>query len=194
MVRILRYHLALYYLNAFEQRRKALQGLARCTHALPLYSPAHNRFSAATSITPEGLVALLLASAGNFILPILLSAAQLEASRRWPDSDIPRNIEQIKVIVNIAGAAATSIVAALKQWRASRMAAVGAVAEVLRDVEAVEADETTALRSGQKQPTYSKSPARHVEVERTRVTFDAELLDLDMKEDQAQMATVLPVS
>ncbi|KAH9172781.1 hypothetical protein EDB89DRAFT_861180 [Lactarius sanguifluus] len=170
------YQLALYYLNAFEQRRKALEGLTQ----------------SATSTTPQGLAALLLASGGNFLLPILLSAAQLEASRRWPDSDIPRDLEQVKVIVNIAGAAATSIVAALKHWRAARMAA----ALALRDaVVAVEANETTALRAGQKQSSYSGASVKRAEAgERRYVTFDAELIDIDMKEDQAQMALVLPVS
>ncbi|KAH9074383.1 hypothetical protein EDB83DRAFT_1958744 [Lactarius deliciosus] len=169
------YQLALYYLNAFEQRRSALEGLTQ-----------------STSTTPQGLVALLLASGGNFLLPILLSAAQLEASRRWPDSDIPRDLEQVKVIVNIVGAAATSIVAALKHWRAARMAA----ALALRDaVAAVEADETTALRAGQKQPSYSGASVKRAEAEGRRyMTFDAELIDIDMKEDQAQMALVLPVS
>lgn len=171
------YQLALYYLNAFEQRRKALQGLAQ----------------SATSTTPQGLVALLLASGGNFLLPILLSAAQLAVSRRWPDSDLPRDIEQIKVIVNIAGAAVTTIVAALKHWRAGRMAAMAA----LRDVVAVEANETTALimRAGQKQPSYSKASAKRAGARgRGFVTFDAELIDINMKEDQAQMAIALPVS
>ncbi|KAI9450839.1 hypothetical protein BJY52DRAFT_1226961 [Lactarius psammicola] len=175
-IRIGRYQLALYYLNAFEQRRKALQGLAH----------------SATSTTPHGLVALLLASGGNFLLPILLSAAQLAASRRWPDSDLPRDLEQIKVIVNIAGAAATSIVAALKHWRAGRKAAAAA----LRDVVAVEANETTALRAGKKQPLYSKASVKRAETwvgGSRRVTFDAELIDIDMKEDQAQMAIALPV-
>ncbi|KAH9003594.1 hypothetical protein EDB86DRAFT_3073367 [Lactarius hatsudake] len=173
---IRRYQLALYYLNAFEQRRSALEGLTQ----------------SATSTTPQGLVALLLASGGNFLLPILLSAAQLEASRCWPDSDIPRDLEQVKVIVNIAGAAATSIAAALKHWRAARMAA----ALALRDaVVAVEANETTALRTGQKQPLYSGASVKCAEARGRRyVTFDAELIDIDMKEDQAQMALVLPVS
>ncbi|KAH9057170.1 hypothetical protein EDB87DRAFT_1686576 [Lactarius vividus] len=169
------YQLALYYLNAFEQRRAELEGLAQ----------------SATSTTPQGLVALLLASGGNFLLPILLGAAQLEASRRWPDSDIPRDLEQVKVIVNIAGAATTSIVAALKHWRSARMAA----ALALRDAAmAIEANETTALRAGQKQPSYSGASMKRAEAGGRRyVTFDAELIDIDMKEDQAQMSLVLPV-
>ena len=150
--------------------------------------------AAATSTTPQGLVTLLLASSGNFLLPILLSAAQLEASRRWPDSDIPRDLEQIKVIVNIAGAATTSIVAALKHWRAGRIAAAAA----LSDVAAVEANETTALRAGKKKLSYSgalvkRAGAGESEEGRRRVTFDAELIDINMKEDQAQMAFALPV-
>jgi len=83
------------------------------------------------------------------------------------------------VIVNIAGAATTSIVAAL------------------RDVVAVEANETTALRAGQKQPSYSTASVKRAGTwagGRRCVTFDAELIDINMKEDQAQMAIVLPVS
>ncbi|KAF8263778.1 hypothetical protein EI94DRAFT_1703742 [Lactarius quietus] len=164
------YQLGLYYLNAFEQRRKALEGIA----------------GSATSTTPQGLVPLLLASGGTFLMPILLSAAQLEASRRWPDSDLPRDLEQIKVIVNIAGAAATSIVAALKHWRAGRMAAAAA----LPDIVIVEANETTALMAV-KQPSYSRASVKRAGG--SCVTFDAEIIEINMKEDQAQMAIALPV-
>jgi hypothetical protein len=90
------------------------------------------------------------------------------------------------VIVNIAGAAATSIVAALKHWRASRKAAAAAQGDVV----AVEANEITPLRAGKKQQSYSKTRA---EAGRRCVTFDAELIDINMKEDQAQMALTLPV-
>ncbi|KAI0285667.1 hypothetical protein BC826DRAFT_972880 [Russula brevipes] len=166
------YHLVLYYLNALEQRRKTMQGLAR----------------SATSTTPEGLLALLLASGGTFVLPILLSAAQLAVSRRWPDSDIPRDLERVKVIVNVAGAAATSLVAALKRWRVARLAAAEARAAALRlDVEA---NERTALLADQARRQLSRRRAG----EKKRVRFDAELIDINMKEDQAQMAISLPVS
>ncbi|KAI0252566.1 hypothetical protein BJV78DRAFT_1352366 [Lactifluus subvellereus] len=181
------YHLALYYLNAFEQRRNALLGIAR----------------SATSTTPEGLLALFLASAGNFLLPILLSAAQLAVSRRWPDSGVPRDLERIKVVVNIAGAAATSIVAAVKRWRLERAAAAAAEAMAAgagggataqrRDVEA---NETTGLLAGGQNPSYSKSQPqpRAPGARSCHVIFDAELIDINMKEDQAQMAVVLPVT
>ena len=104
--------------------------------------------TAATSTTPTGLLALLLASGGNFLLPILLSAAQLAVSRRWPDSDIPQDIERVKVVVNIAGAATTSLVAALKHWRVARLAAAEAAAEVLALAEAALPTEVTALLPG----------------------------------------------
>jgi hypothetical protein len=131
-------------------------------------------------MTPNSLTALFFASAGNFLLPILLNAAQLAVSRRWPDSDIPRNIEQIKVILNVASAAITSIVAALKRWRSERLVAeageietsrVG-VATALRthvDVATalrtrsgtlrrdVEANETTRLLLAGRKLSYSKS-------------------------------------
>jgi len=126
------YHLILYYMNAFEQRRKAIKGLAL----------------SATSTTPTGLLALLLASGGNFLLPILLSAAQLAVSRRWPDSDIPRDIECVKVVVNVAGATTTSLVAGLKRWRIARLAAAAAAAEVLALAEAALPTEMTALLAG----------------------------------------------
>src|SRR5260221_13003782 len=128
----LRYHLILYYMTAFEQRRKAMKGLALCASSFPQPPSFTDRENvcvrshvcsdprtptAVTSTTPTGLLALLLASGGNFMLPILLSAAQLAVSRRWPDSDIPQDIERVKVVVNIAGAATTSLVAALKRWR-----------------------------------------------------------------------------
>ena len=92
------------------------------------------------------------------------------------------------MIVNIAGAAATSIVAALKHWRVSRMAAAAAQRDVV-----VEANETTALRAGKKQPSYSRELVKGAGAGGRYVTFDAELIDINMKEDQAQMAIVLPV-
>jgi hypothetical protein len=132
---------------------------------------------------------LLLASGGNFVLPILLSAAQLAVSRRWPDSDIPRDLERVKVIVNVAGAAATSLVAALKRWRVARLAAAEAKAAALRlDVEA---NERTALLADQARRQDSR---RRAEEKKKRVRFDAELIDINLKEDQAQMAISLPVS
>ena len=97
------------------------------------------------------------------------------------------------MIVNIAGAAATSIVAALKHWRVRRMA----VAAALRDVVvAVEANETTVLRAaGKKLQPYSGTSVERAGSAggRRGVTFDAELIDINMKEDQAQMAFALPV-
>jgi hypothetical protein len=152
-------------------------------------------------MTPEGLVALFFASAGNILLPILLNAAQLAVSRRWPDSDIPQDLERIKVIVNVAGAAVTSIVAALKRWSLGRVVTTagktvipGATASLQRDVEANEG--TMLLRAGQNL-SYCKSQTRRSEATETtghHVTFDAGLIDVNMKQDQAQLAVVLPVS
>lgn len=161
--------------------------------------------TAATSTTPSGLLALFLASAGTFLLPILLSAAQLAVSRRWPDSDVPRDLERIKVIVNVAGAAATSIVAVVKRWRLERATAAaeamaataavgGAAITQLRDAEA---NETTGLLIGGHNLSYSKlQTPRTPEAKKgsRHVMFDAELIDINMKEDQAQMAVVLPVT
>jgi hypothetical protein len=152
--------------------------------------------TAATSTTPSGLLAIFLASAGNFLLPILLSAAQLAVSRRWPDSDIPRDIECAKVVVNIAGAATTSLVAALKRLRLARKAVVtsatsGAIVEVEAapaEAAAAAATERTALLAGQ-----ARSSARRAG-EKRNVRFDAELIDINLKEDQAQMDISLPVS
>jgi len=166
------YQLVLYYLNAFDQRRKAMQGLAL----------------SATSTTPTGLFALLLASGGNFLLPIVLSAAQFAASRRWPDTDIPQDIERAKVIVNVAGAATISLVAALKHWRVARMAAAAAAAAM-----AAAATERTALLAGQTRSTYPAKTSKRRAGEKRRVRFDADLIDINMKEDQAQMAVSLPV-
>ena len=144
--------------------------------------------TAATSTTPTGLLALLLASGGNFLLPILLSAAQLAASRRWPDSDIPRDIERVKVVVNIAGAATTSLVAALKRWRVARLAIAAAAAEALA---LAPVTETTALLAGLARSDPLKKLRRGGE--KRHVRFDAGLVEVNMKEDQAHMATLLPV-
>jgi len=183
------YQLVVYYLNAFEQRRKTLQGLAL----------------SATSTTPQGLVALLLASSGTFLLPILLSAAQLAASHRWPDSDIPQDLERIKVVVNVAGAAATSLVAALKRWR---VAAAVAKAEAEAKAAAVwarasvEGTETTALLASSSSlarpysgtASGSGSLRRAGEKKRMMMMYDVALIDVNLKEDQEQMATSLPVA
>ena len=155
----IRYHVVLYYLNAFEQRRRAIQGLvAGCASSTLLQYQAELEFfppptAAATSMstTPTGLIRILLASGGNFLLPIVLSTAQLAISRKWPDSDIPRNLEQFKVIVNVVGASATSLVAVLNRWRLSRISAAEAEAEeavMVRQV-MVDATETTALLGSQ---------------------------------------------
>ena len=155
----------------------------------------HEHPTAATSTTPQGLLALLLASGGNFLLPILLSAAQLAASRRWPDSDIPRDIERVKVVVNIAGAATTSLVAALKSWRMARVAAAAAAAEVLALAEAELPTEMTALLAGHARSRAALKTKTSTQAgEKRHVRFDAELIEINMKEDQEQMAISLPVS
>jgi len=138
------YHVVLYYLNAFERRRKAFLGQVR----------------SATSTTPSGLIWILLASAGTFLLPIALSTAQLAISRRWPDSDVPQNLEQIKVIVNVAGAATTSLVAVLNHWNLKRILAaaeaeVGAVAR--RVVVVANATEGTALLDSHTRPFLKRT-------------------------------------
>ena len=113
MTRILRYQLPLYYLNALEQ--PTAQGAPRSR--VLCISSSLRADAAARSTMPQGLLALLLASSSKHLLPILLSAVQVTASRRWPDSDIPPDLKQIKVVVNTA---ATSIVAELKRWNAGR--------------------------------------------------------------------------
>jgi hypothetical protein len=127
--------------------------------------------TATTSTTPQGLIGILFASGGNFLLPILLSTAQLAVSRQWPDSNIPQNLEQVKVIVNVAGAAATSLVAALNRWRQMRVklpvavagTGVEATAALARRVFAVGATETTALLGGQSPPPHLKGKERRAE-------------------------------
>lgn len=114
--------------------------------------------TATTSTTPSGLVGILLASGGTFLLPIALSSAQLAVSRKWPDSDIPKNLEQIKVIVNVVGAATTSLVAVLNRWSLKRMLAVaeaeaGALARGI-------ATETTALLEGQTRPLLKRTTSK----------------------------------
>jgi len=109
--------------------------------------------TAATSSTPTGLVGILLASGGNFLLPIVLSIAQLAVFRYWPDSDIPQNLEQVKVIVNVVGVSVTSLVIALKRWRLSRntsmLAAPEAEAAAMARQMTVDVTEKTALLGSQ---------------------------------------------
>jgi len=150
------YQLVMYYLNAFEQRRRAMQGHVRCVS-----SPPQTKYSAAASTIPPGLIGILLGSGGNFLLPIILSTAQLAISRRWPDSDIPQNLERVKVIVNVVGASATSLVAALNRWHLTRiMLAVDAEAVAMGRQVTVDATETTALL---KQPKWSAFEREDVE-------------------------------
>ncbi|KAI0000118.1 hypothetical protein BJV74DRAFT_882791 [Russula compacta] len=191
------YQLAMYYLNAFEQRRMStMQGLSQPTTTT---TPA--------AATPESLRTLFLASAGNFLLPILLSAAQLAASRAWPDSNVPRDIERVKVVVNVAGAAATSLIAALKRWRLARATEAKGKGKAVDTattatwVDMEEATERTALMAGQGQTrVYSKrsesrrlGPGTSPGGEKIHVMFDAGLIDVEMKEDQAHMDISLPV-
>lgn len=109
-----------------------------------------------TSTTPTGLIGILLASGGNFLLPIVLSIAQLAISRQWPESDIPQDLERVKVIVNVVGASATSLIAALNRWHLSRITSGMSVVEVEAEAEevamgrqvTVNATETTTLLGG----------------------------------------------
>ncbi|KAI9509109.1 hypothetical protein F5148DRAFT_1283345 [Russula earlei] len=172
MARALRYQLVMHHLNTLERRRKALQ--------------AHARSPAATSTTPEGSAALLLASGGNFLLPILLSAAQLAASRRWPDSDMAQDLDRLKVVVNVAGAVMTTLVAVLKRWRVARMAAP-VVAPARANAEATETTRLLAKRTGSDSKT-----SRGRAVARKHVMFDGGLFDINMK-GYEEMAISLPV-
>jgi len=161
--------------------------------------PTSDQFTnpkAATSTTPSGLLAILLASSGNFLLPILLSAAQLAASRLWPDSDIPRDIERAKVVVNIAGAATTSLVAALKRWRQARKAVVAAASETLAAIEAAEASAVAATERTALLADRARSSVRRAGEKRRGVRFDASLIDVSTvtKDDQAHIAISLPIS
>jgi hypothetical protein len=144
-----------------------------------------------TSTTPTGLIRIFLASGGNFLLPIVLSTAQLAISRKWPDSDIPRNLEQVKVIVNVVGASATSLVAALNRWRLSRISAAEA-GVMVRQV-TVDATETTALLGSQCGAHLKRKTSKERQV---WAKFDAELIgNIELVEDQTQgFATSLPVT
>ncbi len=139
------------------------------------------------------------------MLPIVLSTAQLAISRQWPDSDIPRNLEQVKVIVNVDGASVTSLVAAMNRWHLSRvtskLAAGAADAEAEAGPEAmtrqvtVDATETTALLGGQSGAHLKRKTSKERQVP-VGAIFDAELIDnIDLAEDQMQgFATSLPIT
>ena len=129
---------------------------------------------------------------------MLLNAAQLAASRRWPDSDIPQNIERAKVVVNVAGAATTSLVAALKRWRVARLAVAVAATEAgalalteAGKVAAVAVTETTALLAGRARARPLKT-SRRASDDKRHVRFAAELMEVHMKHDQAQLAISFP--
>jgi hypothetical protein len=101
--------------------------------------------------------------------------------------------------VNIAGAATTSLVAALKRWRHARKALVAAASEALAAVEAAEtsaaavalaATERTALLADR----VRSSTRRAGEKRRVPVRIDASLIDVSTKDDQAQIAISLPIS
>ncbi len=148
------------------------------------------------STTPTGLVGILLASGGNFLLPIILSTAQLVISRQWPDSDIPQNLEQVKVTVNVVGASATSLLAALNRWRMSRITTMLAAAQEEEAAMArrvtLGATETTALLDGQSGAHLKRKTSQERQVE---VKFDAEWIDIGLAEDRMQgFGTSLPVT
>ena len=98
--------------------------------------------------------------------------------------------------MNIAGAAATSLVAALKRWRQARKAFLATASEVLAAVEAVEASvaavatERTALLARRARSSSSIKRAG----EKRGVRFDAHLIDVSSKDDQAQIAILHPIS
>ena len=132
-------------------------------------------------------------------MPMLLNAAQLAASRRWPDSDIPQNIERAKVVVNVAGAATTSLVAALKRRRVARLAGAvaateaGALALAEAGKVAAVATETTALLAGRAR-AHSLRTSRRAGDDKRHARVAAELMEIHMKHDQAQMAISFPDS
>jgi hypothetical protein len=179
------------------------------THSLANYYSISGRaevfffsfhLTAAMSTTPTGLVRILLASSGNFLLPIVLSTAQLAISRQWPDSDIPQNLEQVKVIVNVIGASVTSLVAALNRWHLSRITSMLAVTEAEAEAEAMAetmarqvATETTALLGS---PSGAHLKRRTSKERQAGIKSDAEpLIDIDLAEDQTQgFATLLPIT
>ena len=129
-----------------------------------LFSPIATTTTMSTTPPSPGLIRILLASSGNFLLPIILSVVQLAISRQWPESDIPQNLEQVKVIVNVIGASVTSLVAAFNRWHLSRITGMlAAVAEaeaeagrMIRHV-TVDATESTALLASQS-GAHSKKP------------------------------------
>jgi hypothetical protein len=203
---VFRYQLVAYYLNAFEQQRKAMSGLAGCASSPFTTTLCQAKSSlqfqaelkvfffptAATSSTPTGLVGILLASGGNFLLPIILSVTQLAVSRYWPDSDIPQNLEQVKVIVNVVGVSATSLVIALKRWRLSRITGMLAAPEV--EVEAaaiarqvtVDVTETTPLLGSQSGAHLKGKTSKERQVE---VKYNAALIDIGSREDLPLLVT-----
>ena len=138
---------------------------------------------------------ILLASGGNFLLPIVLSTAQLAISRKWPESVIPQNLEQVKVIVNVVGASATSLVAALHRWHLSRIAAGAAEEEaavMVRQV-TVDATETTALLGNQSGAHLKRKTSKE---RQEWAKFDAGQIDnIDLVEHQRQgFANSLPIT
>jgi len=137
------------------------------------------------------------------MLPIVLSTAQVAVSRQWPDSDIPQNLEQVKVIVNVVGASVTSIVAALNRSHLSRITSMLAAAEAEAAVAAaaaaimtrqvtVDATETTALL-GRQSGAHSKR--KTTSKERRGVKFDAELMidSIGLTEDPTEGFATSPL-
>lgn len=113
------------------------------------------------------------------------------------------------MVINVASASATSLVAALRRWRVARRAAVEvlALAEAAAEEVSRLPTEVTALltghaRSSEPPPRASKANLRGVLTSRGRLgagekrqgCFHADLSEVNMKEDQAHIATVLPVS
>ena len=152
--------------------------------------------TAATSMStvPRGIIRILLVSGGNFLLPIVLSTAQLAISRKWPDLVTPQNLEQAKVIVNVVGASATSLVVALNRWHLSRIAAgvaEGGVALMAQQV-AVYATETTMLLGNQSGAHLKRKTSKERQV---WAKFDAGQIDnIDLVGHQRQgFANSLPV-
>lgn len=123
--------------------------------------------------------------------------AQLAISRRWPDSDIPQNLEQVKVIVNVVGASATSLIAALNRWHLSRITKKLAEAEACPDSEAmaqqvaVDATETTPLLGSPSGTHLKTNSSKERQVLGVRFTVDLND-DIDSAEDQMQGFAIFP--
>ncbi|KAI0043354.1 hypothetical protein FA95DRAFT_1563426 [Auriscalpium vulgare] len=139
--------------------------------------PHHRR----SAIASQSLGGIIWTGASNFAAPLLLGVAQLATSALLPDTNTAFYIEQVKVLLNVAGAGSATVVATLMRYRARVRFDVGE-ATALRP----------ALMKSYASMTNGKTAAEEGEDEDYGQKFKPEVVDANVTAEQRQFHLSFP--